>query len=209
MPEKDMNQEFSLKKIDEIRNYLIEEINRNELMRKKHKKVCRVLNYIDHLLIVISKITECVSISDFASLVGIPIGIKSSAIRLKICAITAGIKKYKSINKKKKKTHDKMILLAKCKLNSIEVLIFKALIDSNISHDEFALMNNVLQEFYGMKEVVLLFEVQKNTQRKNPEVVRTKNGKIMLLPKCAVCNSKKSKFIKKQSKKLKDYLVIC
>ena len=47
-----MNQEFRLKKIDEIRNYLIEEINLNELMSKKHKKVCRVLNYIDHSFIV-------------------------------------------------------------------------------------------------------------------------------------------------------------
>ena len=62
-------------------------------MSKKHKKVCRVFNYNDHLLIVISAITGCVSISAFASLVGIPIGITSSAIGLKICAITAGIKK--------------------------------------------------------------------------------------------------------------------
>ena len=45
------------KKIDEIRNYLIEEINQNELMRKKHKKVCRVLNYIDHLLLGTSTVT--------------------------------------------------------------------------------------------------------------------------------------------------------
>ena len=74
-----MNQEFRLKKIDEIRNCLIEEINRNELMSKKHKKVCRVLNYVDHSLIVTSTITGCVSISAFASLVGIPIGITSSA----------------------------------------------------------------------------------------------------------------------------------
>ena len=103
MPQKNMNQEFRLKKIDEIRNYLIEEINRNELMSKKHKKVCRVLNYIDHSLIVISTITGCVSISAFASLVGILIGITSSATGLKNCVITAGIKKYKSINKKRKR----------------------------------------------------------------------------------------------------------
>ena len=49
--------------------------------------------------------------------------------------ITAGIKKYNSINKKKKKKHDKIVLLSKSKLNSLEVLIFKALIDSNISHE--------------------------------------------------------------------------
>ena len=57
-------------------------------MSKKHKKVCRVLNYIDHLLIVISTVIGCVSISNFASFVGIPIGITSFTIGLKICAIT-------------------------------------------------------------------------------------------------------------------------
>ena len=152
MPEENRNQEFRLKKIDEIRNYLIEEIKQHKLMSKKHKKVCKVLNCIDHSLIVISIITGCVSISVFPSLVGIPIGITSSAIGLNICVITAGIKKYKSINKKKKKKHDKKVLLAKSKLNSIEVLISKDLIDSNVSHYEFVLINNVLKEFYDMKE---------------------------------------------------------
>ena len=47
MPEENINQEFLLKKIDEIRNYFIEEVNQNKLMSKKHKKFCRVLNYID------------------------------------------------------------------------------------------------------------------------------------------------------------------
>ena len=70
-------------------------------MSKKHKKVCRVLNYIDHLLIVISTITGCVYISAFASIVAIPLRITSSAIGLKICVITAGIKTYKSIIKLK------------------------------------------------------------------------------------------------------------
>ena len=153
MAEENISQEFRLKNIDETRNYLIEEINRNELMSKKHKKVCTTLNYIEHFLILASTITGCISISAFASLIGIPIGITSSAIGLKICAITAGIKKYKSIIKKKKK-HDVIVLLVKAKLNSIEVLISKALIDSNISHDEFVLIDNVLKEFYDMKEEI-------------------------------------------------------
>ena len=42
---------------------------------------------------------------------------------------------------------------------------------------------------------MVLFEVQKNTESKNPKVSMTKNGRIMLFPKCAVCDSKKSKFI--------------
>ena len=58
------------------------------------------MNYIDHLLFVSFTITGCISISAFASLVGIPVGIKSSATGLNICGITAGIKKYKSILKK-------------------------------------------------------------------------------------------------------------
>ena len=60
---------------------------------------------------------------------------------------------YKSINKKNKKKR-KIISLAKYKLNIIGVLISKALIDSNISHDEFVLINNVLKEFYDMKELI-------------------------------------------------------
>ena len=85
-------------KKDEIRNCLIQEINRNELMSKTHKKVCRVLNYIEHSIRVNTAITGCVSISAFASLVGISIGITSSAVGVRICVITAGIKKNKSIN---------------------------------------------------------------------------------------------------------------
>ena len=65
--------------------------------------------------------------------------------------MTAGIKKYKSIIKKKKRKHDK-VLLAKSKLISKEVLISKALIYSVIRHDEFILINNVLKEYNEMKE---------------------------------------------------------
>ena len=121
-------------------------------MIKKHKKVCRVLNCYEHSLIVVSTITRCVSISAFASVIGIPIRITSSAKGLKICVIMTGIKKYKSINKKNKKKHDK-ISLAKCKLNSIQVLISKALTDLNISHDEFVVIH-VLKEVYAMKEKI-------------------------------------------------------
>ena len=61
------------------------------------------MNYIEHLPMLVSTVTGCVSISAFASLVGIPIGFTSSAIGSKICVITAGIKKFKSMIKKKKK----------------------------------------------------------------------------------------------------------
>ena len=123
------------------------------MISKKHKKVTTTLNYIEHFLILGSTITGCVSISALTSLVGIPIGITSSAIGLKICAITTAIKKYKSIIKKKKK-YNKILLLAKSKLNRIEVLISKALIDLNIRHNEFVLINDVLKEYNKMKEEI-------------------------------------------------------
>ena len=94
MSEESMSQEFRLKNIDEVRNYFIEVIKQNELVSKKHKKACRFFNYIEHLIIlIISTVSGHVSISAFASLVGIPIGNTISAIGLNICVITARIKK--------------------------------------------------------------------------------------------------------------------
>ena len=101
-----------MKDINETRNYLFEKIKQNDLMSRKHKKTCTILNYTGQFLILASAIARCISISAFASLIGIPVGIMGSAIGLKFC---------------------------------IEVLIFKTLIDSNINHDEFVLVNNVLK----------------------------------------------------------------
>ena len=152
--EKNLNQEFRLKKIDETRSYLTGEINQNKLVSKKLEKVSRALNYLDYSLIVISTITGCISISGFPFLVGIYVGTASSTKGLRICAITVGIKKYESIITRKKEKDDKIILLAKSKLSSIDVLISKALIDSKISHDGFILINNVSKGFYDMKEEI-------------------------------------------------------
>ena len=152
--EESVSQEFRLKNTNETRNYLIEEINLNELISKKYKKVCTTLNYTEHFFILTFTLTGCISISAFSSLVHIPIGITNSAIGLEICAITARIKKYKLIIKKKNKKHDKIVSLAKSKLNRIDVLISNFLIDSNISRDEFVLINNVLKQLEEMKEKI-------------------------------------------------------
>ena len=80
-------------------------------MSQKDKKKRKCLNHVEHLLILILTITFYL-ISAFASLVWVPVGITSSAIETKIFAITARIKKCKSIIKKKKE-HDKIVLLGK------------------------------------------------------------------------------------------------
>ena len=122
----------SLKDIDVIRNYFLEEIEQNELMSRKHKKVCTTLSYIKNFLILVSTITGCISIYGFNF--------------------------YKSIIKKKKKKHDKIVLLAKSKLNSIKVLISKTLINSSNSHDEFVLIDNVLNEYDDMTQKIRNFK---------------------------------------------------
>ena len=136
--------EFRLRNNDETKNYLLDEIKRNYLMSEKYKETCKYLNYVEHLITLASAVTGCVSISAFASYVCVPVGITSSVVGINICTITTGTKKYKK--------HDKIVLLGKDKLNTIEVLISKALIDSYISHDKFVSVNNVLRESYEMKE---------------------------------------------------------
>ena len=94
------------------------------MVGKKHKKDSKVLIYIEHSIIFVSAIT-----SAFASVIGIPMGIKSTVVGLKTCAVTAGIRKYNSIIKKKRKNNEIIVSLARVKLSAIEALISKDLIN--------------------------------------------------------------------------------
>ena len=141
-----MSYEFKLENINDTRFYLLEEVEQNESMSKRGKKVCATLNYTEYIIILVSTITKCILISAFGSLIVIPIGITRYSIGLKIYAIAAAVNKnYKSIVKKKKNKHGKTELLPKSTLNIIEVLISKALAYAIISHDEFVLINNLLK----------------------------------------------------------------
>ena len=127
-------------------------------MNEKHEKVCGVLNYFEHFLTFLSAVSGCSSISAFASLLCVPVGIASSAVGLKICTLTAGFRKYQSIIKKIRKSTKSMLLarksafLAKTKLITIKVLISKALIKSYIDLDEFISVNNVRREYNKIKK---------------------------------------------------------
>ena len=144
MAKENVSLDVRLKTVDETRHFVLEEIKHNELMSEKHQKVSRALNDFEHFLIFISAVSGCVLIFSFASLVGIPVGITNSPVGLKICAITAGIKKCKSVIKKKRKKHNYTVLLAKT----------KALKYSYINHDEFVSVNNLLKEYNEMKEEI-------------------------------------------------------
>ena len=106
---------------------------------KKLSKYVAAFDYIDKILIVLSVTTGQVSICLFTSIVGAPVGIASTSFTL-IFSLTRDItKKLLNITRKKekKKKHDKILMLAKSKLNSIKTLISQALIDMDISHEEF------------------------------------------------------------------------
>ena len=109
------------------------------------------MNYFKPFLVFLSVLSGCFSVSAFASFVSVLVDIASSAVGIKISTITAGTKKYNSIIKKKKKKHNNIMLLAKIKLDAIEVLISKALIYLYINHDKFVSVNNVFREKRNQK----------------------------------------------------------
>ena len=126
-------------RIDKIENYFIEEINQRKSCSKKLSKYVAFFDYIDQALIVLSAISGGVSIISFTSIARAPVGIASASITLFFSLTTGIIKKLLNITRKKrkrkKKKHDKIFMLAKSKLNSIETLISQALIDMEISHE--------------------------------------------------------------------------
>ena len=92
---------------------------------------------MDKVLIVLSATPSGVSIIYHASVIGIAAGIISSSFTLVFSLTTGILKKSLKETRKKKKKHSKIIMLAKSKLNSIETLMSQALIDLEISHEEF------------------------------------------------------------------------
>ena len=109
---------FRSNEISKIDNYFHEEINQRKSYSKKLSKYVAAFDYIDKILIVLSATTGGVSICSFTSVVGAPVGIASASFTL-IFSLTGIVKQFLNKNKK----HDKIFMLAKSKLNSIETLI--------------------------------------------------------------------------------------
>ena len=128
---------FRLSEIIGIENYFHQEINQRKSYSKKLNKYVNVFDYIVKVLIVLSTTSGGVSIISFISIIGAPVGITSAIFTIIFSLITGIAKKLLNITRKKKKKHDKVLMLAKSKLNSIETLISQTLIDMEISHEEF------------------------------------------------------------------------
>ena len=143
---------FRLSEIIGIENYFYQEINQRKSCSKKLSKYVAVFDYIDKILIVLSAITGGVSICSFASVVGAPVGIVSASFTLIFSLTTGIVKKILSTTRNKKKKPDKIFMLAKSKLNSIETLISQALTDMEISHEEFVTILKEKDIYENMKE---------------------------------------------------------
>ena len=119
---------FRLNEIIGIENYFYQEINQRKSCSKKLSKYVTAFEYIDKILIVLNATSSGVSIISFTSIIGAPVGIASASFTLIFSLTTGIVKKLLNITRKKKKKHDKILMLAKSKLNSIETLISQALL---------------------------------------------------------------------------------
>ena len=158
---------YRLYEIKKIENYFINEINEEKSYSKKLSKYVTIFDYIDKILIVLSATSSSVSIISFASTIGVPAGIASACFTL-IFSITAGIiKKLLSTTIKKKKKHDQILMLAKSKYNSIEVLILQALNDININHEEFITILKEKDRYEKIKE-----NIKDKNKYKKQEIIK-------------------------------------
>ena len=114
------NQQFRLNKISEIEDYFFAEIKERELMSKKPSKIISFFDYFDKSLIVLSVTSGGVSITSFATVIGAPIGITSASLSLAFSLCTGLVKKLLKTTINKKKKHNKIVMLARSKLNKKE-----------------------------------------------------------------------------------------
>ena len=117
---------FRLNEINKIKNYFNTEIQERKTMSKKLTKYIAAFDYIDKTLIVLSATSGGISIISLTSVIGIPAGLASASFTLVFSLATGIIKKLLKITRKKEK-HDKIVMLAKSKLNSIETLMSQAM----------------------------------------------------------------------------------
>ena len=143
---------YRLDKINKIRDYFNNEIKERKDIIKKLNKDLFSFDYLYKIFITLSASFGTLSIASYASVIGIPAGITGASLTL---VFTVGIRISKSLlklTKKRKKKHNKIIVLAKTKLNMIDTLLSSALNDSEISHEEFTNIINEANIYENIKE---------------------------------------------------------
>ena len=159
-------QQFRLNKINEIKDYFVAEIKERELMSKRLSKYIASFDYFDKSLIVLSVTTGSISIASFATVIGAPVGMMSASCSLAFSITTGFVKKFLKTIRNKKKKHNKIVMLARSKLNSIESKISKALMDNEISHEDFETIINEEKKYRELKESIRMMNSQRSDAEK-------------------------------------------
>ena len=141
-----------LDEINKIRDYFNNEIKERKDIIKKLNKYLVSFDYLDKIFIALSASFGTLSIASYTSVVGIPAGITEASLTL-VFTIGTGIgKSLLKLTKKSKKKHNKIFVLAKNKLNTIDTLLSSALNDSEISHEEFSNITTEANIYETIKE---------------------------------------------------------
>ena len=160
-------QQFRLNKINEIKDYFVSEIKERELMSKRLSKYIALFAYFEKSLIVLSVTTGSISIASFATVIGAPVGMMSAGCSLAFPITTVIVKKLLKTTRNKKKKHNKIVILARSKLNSIESKISEALINNEISLEDFMTIVNEEKKYPELKESIRMI----NSQRRDAEKI--------------------------------------
>ena len=163
---------FRLDEIKKIETYFHEEINQRKLSSKKLSKYVDTFNYIDKILIVLNTTTGGVCNISHATVVGAPVEIASAGFTILFSLATGIIKKLLKTTRNKKKNHDKILMSAKSKFNNIESLVSQALIDMEISHEEFITILKEKDKYEKMKENVRNISEKLEKEKEKTENIR-------------------------------------
>ena len=156
------NQQFRLNKINEIKDYFIAEIKGRELMSKRLNKCIASCDYLDKPLIVLPATSGSISIASFSTVIGTLLGIASASLSLAFSLSTGLVKKILKTTRNNKKKHNKIVILARSKLNSTESKISEALINNQISHKDFMTIINEKRNFRELKESIMMIKCQED-----------------------------------------------
>ena len=156
---------FRLDEINKIKDYLNSEIKERKDIIKKLSKYIVAFDYAGKVFITLSASFGTLSIASYATIVGIPAGIAGASLTLIFTITTGVVKTFLNITRKKKKKHNKIIALARSKLNIIENLISQALLGFEITHEEFSKIiyekNNYEQIIDNIRNVKSIIDLNK------------------------------------------------
>ena len=157
---------YRLDEINKIKDYFNNEIKERKDTIKKLNKYLVSFDSLDKIFIALSASFGTLSIASYASIVGAPAGIAGSSLILILTVGTGISKSLLTVTNKRKKKHNKIIALAKNKLNTIDTLLSSALNDSEISHEEFTNIINEANIYENIKENIKELTAESITKEK-------------------------------------------